>query len=423
MKIVQFTAENFKRLQAVEITPNGNLVQITGLNGAGKTSVLDGIWTALKGKSVAPQDPIHDGAERALLRLDLGELVVTRRFNKGGKDGYTTTVTVESADGAKFGSPQAVLDSLVGALALDPLAFVAMPAKEQFETLQALVPFDFAALERENAKDYEERTAVNRVAKDARTRAEAISVPKGAPRKRIDEDNIISALSSAADANGAVERMKARVERAEAERDRLHDEAIDLRSRAKGLLAQADEADAKAASLLEDIKSMGIPDPVDIDAIRAELERARAHNLAVGALEQREELMGDAEIAEQQSRELTERMAARVAAKTQAIQDAKLPVEGLDLEDGRVLLNGHPFGDASSAEQLRASIALAAAMNPKLRIIRCRDGSLLDPNGLKLVSEFADANDMQIWLERVDASGKIGFVIENGLLAASEAAE
>lgn len=40
MKIIKLTAENVKKLRAVEITPTGDLVEITGRNGAGKTSVL-----------------------------------------------------------------------------------------------------------------------------------------------------------------------------------------------------------------------------------------------------------------------------------------------------------------------------------------------------------------------------------------------
>ena len=44
MKIVQLTAENVKRLTAVSIAPDGNLVQITGRNGQGKASVLDAIF-------------------------------------------------------------------------------------------------------------------------------------------------------------------------------------------------------------------------------------------------------------------------------------------------------------------------------------------------------------------------------------------
>jgi recombinational DNA repair ATPase RecF len=41
MKITKLIAENVKKLSVVEITPDGNLVQITGKNGQGKSSVLD----------------------------------------------------------------------------------------------------------------------------------------------------------------------------------------------------------------------------------------------------------------------------------------------------------------------------------------------------------------------------------------------
>ena len=63
MRIVQFHAENFKRLGLVEITPEGNLVTIGGKNGQGKSSVLDAIFVALKGRAVAPPKPIRAGEE------------------------------------------------------------------------------------------------------------------------------------------------------------------------------------------------------------------------------------------------------------------------------------------------------------------------------------------------------------------------
>ena len=66
-KIVSLRAENIKRLRAVEITPAGHLVEITGRNGQGKTSVLDSIEMALAGKRSIPTRPIRDGAEEALL--------------------------------------------------------------------------------------------------------------------------------------------------------------------------------------------------------------------------------------------------------------------------------------------------------------------------------------------------------------------
>lgn len=59
MKIIKFRADNVKRLTAVEITPDGNMVQITGKNGQGKTSVLDAIWWALGGKENIQGQPIR----------------------------------------------------------------------------------------------------------------------------------------------------------------------------------------------------------------------------------------------------------------------------------------------------------------------------------------------------------------------------
>src|SRR4051812_1903349 len=100
MKIVSLQAENIKRLVAVQITPDGNLVQITGKNGQGKSSVLDAIWWALAGSGNIQAQPIRKGEARGSIRLDLGELVVTRTFTRKGEHDYTTQIAVENAEGA-----------------------------------------------------------------------------------------------------------------------------------------------------------------------------------------------------------------------------------------------------------------------------------------------------------------------------------
>ncbi len=82
------------------------------------------------------------------------------------------------------------------------------------------------------------------------------------------------------------------------------------------------------------------------------------------------------------------------------------------------MLNGVPLTQASDAEQLRASLAIAMALNPKLRVIRVRDGSLLDSNAMKIIAEMAETKDFQVWIERVDDSGKVGFVLEDGHVVA-----
>ena len=54
------------------------------------------------------------------------------------------------------------------------------------------------------------------------------------------------------------------------------------------------------------------------------------------------------------------------------------------------------------------------AQNPKLRVLRVRDGSLLDEDALALIAKMAGDQDWQVWIERVDSTGKVGFVLEDG---------
>ena len=82
MKIISLQAENIKRLVAVHIEPDGSLVQITGKNGAGKTSVLDSIWWALGGTKPHQPQPIRKGQDNAVIELDLGEYIVRREFKR-----------------------------------------------------------------------------------------------------------------------------------------------------------------------------------------------------------------------------------------------------------------------------------------------------------------------------------------------------
>lgn len=430
MKIVTLLAENIKRLVAVEISPDGNLVQITGKNGAGKTSVLDSIWWALAGASHIQAAPIRKGADKARIRLDLGELVVTRTFNrqKGDAEKVTTSLTVESADGAVFRSPQKMLDDLLGELSFDPLAFARAKPAEQVNMLRRLVPdIDFDEIEQLNQRDYDQRRDINRRAKELRAQAGGIDVT-GAPTEGIDEGALVAKLEEAGEHNAEIERRKARREAVQKEIERLHeanvaadDEIKGLELRIQKLRLEQQERDGKREELERRLHAADpLPHPIDTATIRAEIERARAHNAALEKAARRRKLEAEAEELEARSEALTGAMEERNEAKAKAIAAANLPVPGLAFGDGAVTLNGVPFDQASDAEQLRASVAIAAALNPKLRVIRIRDGSLLDENGLRLVAELAEQQDMQVWVERVDSSGKVGFVIEDGTLAKAE---
>jgi DNA repair exonuclease SbcCD ATPase subunit len=409
VKIIRFTAENIKKLKAVEIVPDGSVVQITGPNGSGKSSVLDAIWYALGGTEGVPSNPIRTGTQKAKVTLDLGEITVLRKFTSSG-----TTLVVEGSNGAVFKSPQKMLDDLMGALTFDPLAFSRMDAKSQLETLRGMVKLDvdIDALDAENAEDYSHRTELNRTVKGFEAQMQAITVSAGTPDKPIDISALLQEMEKAGEHNAVVERQKTEAESRKSK-------AEDLRSRIAKLQRDITLL-TREAKELEETNPFDVMDPIDTATVRQKIEDARATNVQVELKAKR--LFLDDERRKGQGRidEITLRRQDRLDARQKAISKAAMPVPGLSFGEGEILFNDLPFNQASDAEQLRISVAIAMASNPKLRVLRIRDGSLLDKNSLAQVAAMADLNDYQVWIERVDTSGKVGIVMEDGQVAAHQ---
>lgn len=414
MKIIQLTAENVKKLKVVVITPKGDVVQITGKNGSGKSSVLDSIWYALGGEKEIPGQPIRKGEQSARITLDLGSIKITRKFTEKG-----SSLVVENEKGARFPSPQKMLDDLIGALSFDPLAFAHMKPAQQYAEIKrvAKIELDLDALDKKNEEDYAARTDVNRQVKESRTRAEGFEFKYPALDAPIDVDGLVSDLATVGKYNQEIdERAKRRANVANqitADELRLG-ELLEEWERLKASITTNRELLANAEPL---------PPKKDSDTLQKQITEAQAENSEYTQRQEQKKLFDLAAEAEKKSEAFTKAMEERTAVKTKAIQDAKMPVTGLSLEAGAVLLNGIPFEQASSAEQMRTSVAIAMAANPKLKVIRIKDGSLLDEDGIAMITAMAGDNDYQVWIERVDSSGKIGIVMEDGAVSSDHQTE
>jgi ABC-type polar amino acid transport system ATPase subunit len=72
------------------------------------------------------------------------------------------------------------------------------------------------------------------------------------------------------------------------------------------------------------------------------------------------------------------------------------------------------FSQLSRGQQIRVSSAIGMALNPTLKVMFVRDGSLLDSEGKKEIAELAKSGDYQLWMELCDESGQVGFFLEDG---------
>lgn len=417
MHIISLTAENIKKLRAVEIKPGDkHVVQVTGANGQGKSSVLDAIYFALGGTANLPSQPIRKGEEKAFVKLDLGEIVVTRKFSAEG----TTTLTVEASNGARFPSPQKMLDDLLGTLTFDPLAFMRETPKQQLEILRGLVKLevDVDALNAKSKEAYELRTSLNREIKALEAQAQAITYPPDTPEEPVDVMALVTKLQEAGKVNALLEKRKASRDQAEREITHLEQRAAQMREEQQRLEKEIAKLEADAKALEERLKTAEpLPEPMDTQALQEKVSEASAINRAVEAKNRQSQIVIQLRIKRDASEACTETMDLNAKAVKEAIEKAPMPVQGLTFGEGEVIYNGLPLAQAGDAEQLQISTAIAMSGNPKLKVLRIKDGSLLDEHSLAILESMAEASDYQIWLERVDTSGKVGVVIEDGAVA------
>jgi len=415
MKIIKLSASNVKRLRAVEINPDGTLQIVTGRNAQGKSSVLDAIWLALGGGAASRETPrpVRDGEERAEVSLDLGDLLVTRTWDaEKGK----TELVVRAPDGAKYAQPQTLLDQLVGKLSFDPLAFTRLSAKDQRQALLDLLGLDFTAEDRERQRLYDERTDVGR---QAHAYGDLPKLEKGAPTVEKSAAEILNRIAASLDATRAIERA-----RDLADECALHIEQIDRRiAEAESALVKLRDDRAqivdRRAGAVESANSLPVGE--DRDALDAELAQVEDRNRLARENRHIAENREAQKALEEQYTGLGRAIAAIDNAKAAALAAAAMPVDGLGFDDSGVTFNGVPFQQASSAEQIKVSLAMAMALNPSLRVIRIMDGSLLDKFSLAAIAEAAAEHDFQVFLEMVgvsDSADGAAVVIEDGMVVA-----
>lgn len=431
MKVVKLTAENLKRLKCVEITPKGNIVEISGANGAGKSSVLDALFWTLAGTREVQKQPVRHGASEGRTEIELDDLIVRRKFSQTG-----TTLQVErKSDGVRIDKPQAVLDKLYGRIGFDPLAFSRMKPKEQFEQLRKLVKIevDVDKLDELNRSDFAKRTDINREIKTLKGQWEGITIAAGLPDQKIDVSALSAKVEEAANHNKNIEIERSRrAASASLRQSALNDikdnddtiselrlEIKKLEDRIEATATENETIRSRIVTIDAEIAALPpIPGVIDTSAVRAEINKAVSVNAEIDRRSRKLDLAKQIQDLEHKSSSLTDAMDGREKTKRAAIAAAEFPVEGLGFGSDEVLLGGVPFEQASSAEQLRASCAIAMSMNPELRVIIIRDGSLLDEKSMEILSGLAKDKDFQCWIEVVDTSGTVGVVIEEGVVVA-----
>lgn len=454
LRIIELRAENVKRLKVAEVRPSTDVIEITGPNGSGKSAVLDSIWMCLAGKAAVPDEPVRKGREKASVKIDIGRYVVERSFDLTRKSS-TTSITVrprleDGQVGKPLPSPQEILDDLLATLAFDPLRFARANEAEQYQMLKAVVKpaVDIEALQASYDADYTARGKVNAEAKQKRAVAGAIKFTAGLPEQPIDEAAILRELTDIVKQGAAYqaavakrENMQRQVADHKSEADRVllrnkeleadtlrkieaHQQAIERLKRDSLAEIQTNQETAATFKSRADAIAAAIPaepvPPPDPSVLERRYQDAQTINIQIVSRERFKAVSAEASALEKQAEDLTSKMDETLAQIKEAVVHTPMPFPGLTMQPrGKVFYDGLPFSQASDAERLRVSIAIAMAEDADLRVIRVKDGGLLDSKSMRLLVEMAKDKDYQVWIEKVDESGKVGIVMEDGTVKAN----
>ncbi len=447
MNIISLDIENILRLSAVYITTAGEpLVQITGKNGAGKSSCLDAIAMALGGKRLCPAEPLKRGENAGHIEVNLGgEYIVTRRFWRkrtidcvqdhahtddcqifyGPVD---SSLSVKSPDKADYGSPQKLLDKLVSDLTFDPLGFLDLQPRDQRAMVQTFVGLDFAEIDQRRqgvqARITEASGTVKRAARDV---ADGAHYPD-APTAAVDVQALLEALATAESlgqaattAEQAVE-AKRRAYEATVESIREHmDTMVDLEMRlahARAMVVQLDEVKQReitAGTILREAATQARAAVPNTATLRDDLSRATQINQEVAANARHAAIVAAQHEAETSLLRLQAELKQIDASKLAELAAATFPVAGLAFADDGLTFDDLPFAQASYAQQLRVAVAMGLALNPQLKVLLIKHGNALDQASLGLLAALAEEAGAQIWIEKVaEAADGVSVFIEEG---------
>lgn len=424
--IINLEVENIKRLKAVRFTPKGSTVVISGKNDQGKSSVLDAIDFAFSDGRGICEEPIRHGEKRGRVFLKLSEelngiCTIEKKFLPSG-----IVLEIKNADGVPQRSPQALLDAVKTNITFDPLSFVRMRAPDQMELLRKLVGLDFTELNKVRKETFDERTVRNRELESAKSKLGSLTFNPSLPKEPVSAVDIAQKLGDAKSANANNAGRRSAVKR---QQQVAFDLTEDIRAsdvKLASLLKMVEDTKAqiktKSAAHLEAnieadrmTKELEVIQDLDVTTLQTEFDNIHRTNAAIESNKQYAIAQDNLAMLEGVIKGLTSKITELDSDKAAQIEFAQFPMPGLSFDEDRgVLLNGVPFNQGSQARQLQASVAIGLALNPRVKVILIRDGSLMDEDSLKQVSEQAEKANAQIWLEIVNSKDPSAIVIEDG---------
>ena len=436
-KIEYIAVKNFKGIKELEVSNLSRFVAVFGKNGAGKTSFIEAIKSAIKADKWV-NSKVRIGEEKGEIEVKFEDFVIKRIVGENGK-------LIVEHNGELVAKPQAWLDGVFKWTIGDPQKFINLHNKEKIKYLLETQgkKLEYDELEKQREVKFEERTNLHRtyLAKKEEVDKTDTSAFEVLENAMVDPTALQNQLKEAETHNAGWHELKARVEKWETVIEQTNSEikamidgieSIDRQIEAlqkkkaeaeKNLTTKQeflDNASCQLADLRDKYENF---DKIDTTEILAQLE---THNQS---LAKNAEIKAKKELYDQQVqarndlqaqwKELDNLVKEIEQKQNDLIKDLNLSYQ-LKLEEGvmyvEVNQNWIPLDELNTAQQLEIGVDICLSWPNEIKIITIENANALDPNTLERVREKIESNQAQCFLETVYSTGYDEITIEDWTL-------
>lgn len=426
MQVAHIKISNILGIESLEVSP-GQFNVVSGRNGTGKTSLVEAMKSVLKGGHDATL--LRNGAEKGeiVFVLDDGSSIGKKVGAEKSEQFFI------DAQGRKLAKPAEGIKTLFDALSVNPIEFLLVPEKQRVAALLEAMPIraDLAKVEEvtgiavqrdsdhydklhametiEQVRKivYDERTGVNRAAKEKRATAKQLAdnLPPAGAEKTEDEAVLKQEL---ADLQAAQEDALGKADKKMAEIQEAHNEVVDgIREEISALEAKIAAANvglsgsqSKVAERKAEINQRAAVKRAEINARLDAINNGReARAKAAQARETVKSMNTEADALESNAASLTAALEGLEAYKAELL--ASLPIPGLEVRDGAIFHEGIPFDRLNEAKKVCIAVELAKLRAGSLGLV-CVDGiERLDSTTFEAFREAAMASGLQMVVSKV----------------------
>ena len=203
---------------------------------------------------------------------------------------------------------------------------------------------------------------------------------------------------------GTIERLKAEIQAAEEKISGLEQRKAD---RMAVINAEYDAAIAKLDKDTGVANQYADLNPADTETLSAEIENAEAMRKHLNEYKRMVAMQEDVDDLAEQSEELTRKIELARELPAKILAEAKLPIEGLTVENGIPLIHGLPISNLSDGELLELCVDISVCKPGQLEIILVDGAERLDKESRDRLYAKCKEKGLQLIATRVTDSDEL----------------